>query len=123
VDPLAELVRRELRRVHDQIGLAAQALHHEAFLADALDDAVRRRERVPPARGLVSVHEILVGGLQVQDPGTGCKVLKLLEPLRQLAEEHPAPRIDDDSDLPQPARFAGELRHLRQQRRRRLSTK
>ena len=117
-DPVAELVRAEARRVHDEVGVPPQALHHQALLADPLHHPVGGRQRMPVARRLVPVHERVVGGLEVQDPVADAELLELLQRLRELAEEHPAPGVHHDRDAGRPTRPGGELRHLRQQRRR-----
>ena len=87
-DPVAQLVRREAGRVDDEVRVAAQALHHQALLADALHDPVGGRQRMAAARGLVAVHEVVVGGLQEHDAVRDAEVLQLLERLGELAEEH-----------------------------------
>ena len=119
-DAVAQAVRGEAAGVDDQIGVTAQALHHEAFLADALDHAVGGRQGVAPARGFVPVDQVVVGGLEEDDAVVDVFLLQLLERLREFAEEHAAAGIHHDGDPGGAARPGHELGHLAEQRRRQV---
>ena len=119
-DAVAQPVRGEAAGVDDQIGVTAQALHHEAFLADALDDAVGGRQGMTPTGGFVPVDQVVVGGLEEDDAVVDVFLLELLERLGEFAEEHAAAGVHHDGDPGGASGARHQLRHLAEQRGRQV---
>ena len=96
-DLVLELVHVERGGVDDQVGVAAQAGHHDPLLLDALEQPAAALERVRSPRGLLAAHEDVVGGLEEEQgraPGR-----ELRGQLRaERVEEHAGAYVDHGRD-------------------------
>ena len=122
-DPVAQLVRRERRRVEHDVGVVLQHLEQLTFARDAVLDALRRRERVRTSLLFVAADERLVRRLEEQDVDVGPLLAqpdeRVTELLEELLEELTAARPDDDRRAVDTGR-AAEVGDLLDDRRRQV---